>query len=292
MVEEFEFHAGMYRPIRETLLVGLRSRSRECGYVVDAAWGRRAARSRLKAGDVAIWVGVLWQDFAADCVAADHACLMYVTEPRGRDAPRTPPDGIRELWTYTRAHGEGLRYVPPGYVKVDDGADARVRDCEALRVDRFTWLGSPWGAQRKKCLHALTKVNPKTRGRTDVKRDVWTPSDWKQLAKTVDSAVFLNMHKACGDPDSPLEAVRLASLLSVGAVVVTEPSFDADRAEFAGLVLTEKAFAGDEWTEETKDFLFDRDPADLANWRRNAYETFKVKFDPARILRNAGVWNS
>ena len=45
------------------------------------------------------------------------------------------------------------------------------------------------------------------------------------------------------------------------------------------------------WSE-TKDFLFDRDPADLANWRRNAYETFKVKFDPARILRNAGVWNS
>ena len=255
---------------------------------------------------------VLWQPFAADCERRDYACVHYVTEPKGRDAhdkSKRPPPGIRELWTYTRAH-DWARYAPPGYAPVDDKVgprrscfrssaivdaaqvDDRVRASRGVAVARFLWLGTAWGKPRRACWDALATKNPKTRGRAESRRDVWSPTAWKQVAKRVDDTAFLNMHKAAGDADAPLEAVRLSALLSLGAVVVSEPALAADRAEFAGMLLEEADFCdGRGWTEATKERLFDGGAAALARWRREAYAAYKAKFDPEAILRRAGVWS-
>ncbi|KAK7240988.1 nuclear cap binding protein [Aureococcus anophagefferens] len=285
---------AMYRPVRETLTRGLEARAAACGYTVRALSGYRAAKKELRRGDTAIFIGVLWQPFAADCERRDYACVHYVTEPKGRDAhdkSKRPPPGIRELWTYTRAH-DWARYAPPGYAPVDDKVDDRVRASRGVAVASFLWLGTAWGKPRRACWDALATKNPKTRGRAESRRDVWSPTAWKQVAKRVDDTAFLNMHKAAGDADAPLEAVRLSALLSLGAVVVSEPALAADRAEFAGMLLEEADFCdGRGWTEATKERLFDGGAAALARWRREAYAAYKAKFDPEAILRRAGVWS-
>ena len=48
--------------------------------------------------------------------------------------------------------------------------------------------------------------------------------------------VFVNLHKDCGSPLRPAEAVRFAVLLAVGARVVSEHATPADEREFEGLV--------------------------------------------------------
>ena len=45
---------------------------------------------------------------------------------------------------------------------------------------------------------------------------------------------WLNLHQHCGDPSSPLEAFRLASLLSNGARVLSELSDTDDMQLYAG----------------------------------------------------------
>ena len=86
--------------------------------------------------------------------------------------------------------------------------------------------------------------------------------------------------------------MRLSALLSLGAVVVSEPALAADRAEFAGMLLEEADFCdGRDWTEATKERLFDGGAAALARWRREAHAAYKAKFDPEAILRRAGVWS-
>ena len=52
---------SMYSPVRETLVAGLESRARKCGYIVNAVIGYDAAKSQLKNGDMAIFVGVRWE---------------------------------------------------------------------------------------------------------------------------------------------------------------------------------------------------------------------------------------
>ncbi|KAH8073614.1 hypothetical protein JL721_2918 [Aureococcus anophagefferens] len=239
---------AMYRPVRETLTRGLDARAAACGYTVRALSGYRAAKKELRRGDTAIFIGVLWPGeekeaqlqrlLSRPCALAAlrrglraprlRVCVHYVTEPKGRDAhdkSKRPPPGIRELWTYTRAH-DWARYAPPGYAPVDDKVDDRVRASRGVAVARFLWLGTAWGKPRRACWDALATKNPKTRGRAESRRDVWPR--------------------------------RLSALLSLGAVVVSEPALAADRAEFAGMLLEEADFCdGRGWTEATKERLFD-----------------------------------
>ncbi|KAH8069603.1 hypothetical protein JL720_11900 [Aureococcus anophagefferens] len=278
---------AMYRPVRETLTRGLEARAAACGYTVRALSGYRAAKKELRRGDTAIFIGVLWPgeekeaqlQLLSPCsgspsprTAAPRRGVHYVTEPKGRDAhdkSKRPPPGIRELWTYTRARLGEVRAA--GYAPVDDGVaprrscfrssaivdpaqvDDRVRASRGVAVASFLWLGTAWGKPRRACWDALATKNPKTRGKAESRRDVWSPTAWNQVAKRVDDTAFLNMHKAAGDADA--RRGRASPLLSLGAVVVSEPALAADRAEFAGMLLEEADCDGRGWTEATAALL-------------------------------------
>ncbi|KAH8097911.1 hypothetical protein JL720_830 [Aureococcus anophagefferens] len=267
---------GHVPPVRETLTRA--SSARRVRLHGQALSGYRAAKKELRRGDTAIFIGVLWQPFAADCERRDYACVHYVTEPKGRDAhdkSKRPPPGIRELWTYTRAHD----WARSTTACARPGASPSRASSGSARP----------GASRARAGTRFAAKNPKTRGKAESRRDVWSPTAWKR-AKRVDDTAFLNMHKAPGSGRAARRAPL--ALLSLGAVVVSEPALAADRAEFAGMLLEEADFCdGRGWTEATKERLFDGGAAALARWRREAYAAYKAKFDPEAILRRAGVWS-
>ena len=117
--------------------------------------------------------------------------------------------------------------------------------------------------------------------------NIWGVASLRRFLTT--HHVFLNLHKGCGYGDAPLEALRIAPLLSVGATVVSEPSHPLDVNEYTGLIdvvpldrmaaALQRIAAGA--SHPTDHQLFEA--------RRLRAARFRRRFAPADILRRAGL---
>ena len=166
----------------------------------------------------------------------------YETEPvaHGGVARRT---AVR-LWTYTRAHVHA-GYLPPQYVPstfplshLDPlpvfvghlSSRLNVKPPCAVFQQKGKWLR----AKKMRSYGGTVMVDEHGVPAFRHVGNAWSEA---QLSEQIgNSSIFVNLHKDCRKKDAPLEAFRLAALLSKGAIIVSQRSNPQDEREFVSLV--------------------------------------------------------
>jgi len=202
---------------------------------------------------------------------------------------------IKEIWHYSFSsltrhgliHNQINRFVPPGFVSpkfpLVHSQDKMVFPFKFLFLGQMTQAAE----FRQSCWQGLEK-NPYTANQLEKTYGVTTEADWQDIATRVPQVVFLNIHRL-KMAEAPLESFRLTTLLSLGAVVVTQASIQADLDAFEGIVIVEKDMCGATWSQQTTDLLGSPDKLDA--WRNRSRALFKERFDPKLLLTTAGVWS-
>ena len=267
------------------------------GYTIPNPFDSRAMQS----GDVLIVVGdAQCRFYLKQCKELKRRgvlCVFYYTEPQPLDF-NLFKEGWQEIWYYsstgmpkgdTTAGPAGHlshRYVPPGATTPTYPVLDRVQ-LRSLPT-QFLFLGQmvAHAEFRLQCWNKL-KENPFTAPRLVQRYNVITDADWGALAQEVPHTVFLNIHRL-NLANASLESFRITTLLSIGAVIVTQPSNPADLAAFQDMIIVEKSMCSTEWSQETKDLL--DSPSLLTAWRDRSQKLYKKMFTPSRLLNVAGVW--
>jgi len=190
-------------------------------------------------------------------------------------------DGVAEFWTYTHAHrapglGAPTRYLPPGFVEpLFEEAPADAGPVNALVFPHT-------GQTRNACKRPAG-------GRWPVRHafDAGHPDDWRKWATRPDT-VFINQHKYCADPRKALEAFRMSTLLSFGALVISDRSDARDEKAYEGMVIFEDDFYGN-WSAGTVE-LMENATARVA-FKRRALELYRERFAPGVLHDAVDVWN-
>lgn len=155
------------------------------------------------------------------------------------------------IWSYTRRQTHAA-YLPPQYVPSNftlthvnplptflGHLDFRwgVPVFRACPVFRATARGRGVAWLRRRQLPRSRGTELLVDGELTVCQAIETLwSDEKLQRRLGDASIFVNWHKNCLAADQPLETFRIAALLSLGALVVSQRSHARDEAEFAGLV--------------------------------------------------------
>lgn len=236
----------MFEPIVSTLrwgIVGIPSNS-SVAAVVIAALIRDTEMStlatsllQLRRGDLYCHIGPQGRHHIKWGRMYRHGVHMvsYQTEPLVACSPENYR--LHERWEYSRttmALCAGvnppfrLRHVPAGALntartKYNDSPQRlifiRGPDCRPGRL-----------CPRDKCIDQLAA--DVGYGNITMVRNVWDDSHWgSYLLRT--NGIFVNLHKACGRTDVPMEP-RVSKLINAHAIVLTEPS-DKDGDAFVGL---------------------------------------------------------
>ncbi|CAK9039593.1 Uncharacterized protein SCF082_LOCUS23177 [Durusdinium trenchii] len=312
----------MYAPITQSLVLGLQSREEECGYKtfkVLPETRRDIFQYPVppKSGDVIIYVGTLNSSTFMDRCRTQMApnrtyCIWYQVEPR--EWPKASPtgrSGVCEVWEYTRGNDPSLgvplvRYVPPGFMPTEATEEQNDRlvqwRARSLNPKSLQWyfIGR-LGPLRQVCWdqlqelkyfkkHELKKI---PQGGAKGYPKVYTVEDWRKLGR-LKNAAFLNFHQACNRPQpletKPLETVRVAQLLSLGFLVVSEEVNSIDKALYEQIVLVEKdLFHEKNWSPFFWRLL--QNKTALVDWQLRAYDLFKQRFRPSKLLHDAQVWD-
>lgn len=304
----------IYAPLISTAVAGLRQRSSECRYEVKqfVETGREQRGKQFKsvnfqavqvrAGDVWIHVGKILQwEFFRYCqsVLAQKQvyCILYQNDPW--DVLTSP--GVCEIWEYTYGNipsAPVVRTLPAGFLPL---WEPEQNDREAMRriskfnVGKIEWvfMGHLVRGNRRKCWRHLRRMPELRHVKFTNHISGFEKNDWKNLAMK-HNVVFLNMHKYCNASNSydRLETVRLSSVLSFGALMISEPVNEVDTEIFKDIVIFEKNLfhSYSDWSPQLKDLL--RDSAKIIAFQRRAYALYKEKFEPGRLFSDAGVWDT
>jgi len=312
----------MYAPITHSLFTGLQSREEECGYKTIKVLPE--TKNDIfqypippKAGDVVIYVGTLnsstfMQRCQREMIPKKTYCIWYQVEPREwPNASMSPLEGsVCEVWEYTRGNDPQaplVRYVPPGFLPTEASEEANdqlVRQrVQTLNPATLQWFFiGRLGPIRQKCWdelqtfkyfrkHELKKI---PQGGAKGYPKVYTAEDWRNLGRNLKNAIFLNIHQACNRDQplqtKPLETVRVAQLLSLGYLVVSEEVNSIDKELYENIVLVEKdIFHERKWSPYLLGLL--QNKSALVDWQLSAYNLFKQKFRPSKLLHDARVWD-
>jgi len=247
---------------------------------IGAYWARPTSKTLLQA-----------------CSDSGAYIVVYQSEP-GAHAAQQLADELRahEVWDYSLANIQRydgafrsrvpVRYMPPGYSPSFELGLNLASPSRQLRQVGF--LGTI--RLRPKYLQELYRTTLGDR-LVDTTR-TWTEEDLRQFLERF--PLQLNVHKrqtCCPhspDERAPMEAFRLAILLSSGACVVSTPVAEEDEANWRGLV----RFAEANETLRAIDEIA-ADPAAVLACQRRTKQLFKQRFDPKDILINSGfldVW--
>ena len=146
---------------------------------------------------------------------------------------------------------------------------------------------------RRKCYDQIAR-HPQIGSLLHHRFDVFQEADWQRLAvAAANGTVFLNLHRMGPPTGQPVESLRIASLLTIGAAIVTDDASAIDLSDYDGMLLVEPHLctAGANWTEDASAMLHgSMSPAALDAWRQRAHRLFRVAFAPAAMLHRAGVW--
>lgn len=153
--------------------------------------------------------------------------------------------------------------------------------------NRLAFLGHAQ-YRRTACWHALNGSDGWLSAHFTTVR-AWTPSHLKELLSK--HLVWANVHQHCGTASSPLEAFRLASLLSNGVAVLSESSDMDDMRLFDGLV----SFCNFSEFRTCHARLVARElatPGGVAAARAARAQLFARRFMPERLCARAGCAES
>ena len=312
----------MYAPITHSLFTGLQSREEECGYKTVKVLPE--TKNEIfqypippKSGDVVIYVGTLNSStFMHRCqremIPNKTYCIWYQVEPREwPNASMSPLEGsVCEVWEYTRGNDPQaplVRYVPPGFLPTEASEEANdqlvMQRVQTLNPATLQWyfIGR-LGPIRQKCWdelqtfkyfrkHELKKI---PQGGAKGYPKVYTAEDWRNLGRNLKNAIFLNIHQACNRDQplqtKPLETVRVAQLLSLGFLVVSEEVNSIDKELYENIVFVEKEIFNErKWSPFLVGLL--QNKSALVDWQLSAYNLFKQKFRPSKLLHDAQVWD-
>ena len=120
-----------------------------------------------------------------------------------------------------------LRYVPPGALP------SRARATQTAQRPCLVFFGAHFISRARQ--QAWAKLSEALGERLVGVRSVYTDAAFQRWLSDNSSLVFLNLHKGTGDHHNPV-SVRLARLLSAGGLVISERSYPADEAQYAGIV--------------------------------------------------------
>jgi len=190
-----------------------------------------------------------------------------------------------EVWDYSRANLDWYpesarsmyRYMPPGYAQgLDLGIDTDRVSSLAHKEGMVGFLGS-WKYRPP----AARELYHKVLGDKLISRDsIWKKGDMIKFLS--EYPVQLNTHKFenCCPSTNPVEAFRMAQILSNRACVVSARSDPRDEAEWAGIV---------HFAEPSQmPGLIDEIGRDVRGCQTQSFEIFRKRFDPAAILRQSG----
>ena len=302
----------MYLPITKTLEEGFRSLgAAEVTLTSGHGPARRAAL--LNAGDIIVWVGAgRWADMLPlrPLGARGIRRILYSTEPMPdrcilAAATRTN-DFWDEMWHYTMhnvrlcvaeretSHGLVHRYIPPGaFVSSTSAFTLRASAAAGVHgplsskavflgiIPRNSTPAMP-GFSRRACYRTLSR---ELGDKLTHRENVFALSDMRRLLKS--HGVFVNLHKDCGLPDRPAEAVRFSLLLSAGATIISERADPADERMFAGLV---KFVPLQQLAGAVTSALTERETESEGAVTRRM-EDFKQRFGPVSLFARAGLAN-
>ena len=215
-----------------------------------------------------------------------------------------------EVWEYTRGNDPRaplVRYVPPGFLPTepDEALNDQLveRRAQSLNPATLQWyfIGR-LGPIRQECWdrlqslkyfhkHELKKI---PQGGAKGYPKVYTVEDWRNLGRNLKNVVFLNIHQACNRDQPvetrPLETVRVAQLLSLGFIVISEEVNNLDKELYKNIVLVEKnLFHEKKWSPSLVRLLHNKSA--LVEWQLAAYNRFKQEFRPSKLLHDARVWD-
>lgn len=146
------------------------------------------------------------------------------------------------------------RYIPPGYVPLGGTPPALAPYmppapppiATPLRAARGTTLSEPTAARshtsavsellflgqmtvnratasRRECFMRLRANRPDVGPRLHARYDLFSSDDWRRLYTDAhNGTVFLNLHRLAPAEQQPLESFRVASVLSMGGILVTQ----------------------------------------------------------------------
>ena len=311
----------MYAPVRETLVQGLKSREKECGYETlvyvpenEGLNGKYTIYPRK--GDVIIHIGRAWgMEFAQKCQQEfgpnEIYCIHYFLEAGIWPYLWKSWNTVCEVWTYTHGNMQNLvnwveesdkrmaratpplvRFVPPGFVNPESKPAPGPRTYDVNSGSGLSWMFTGWKSEsREGCWQHLKKLFKGLRGCNEV----WEEDQWNKLLETK-NLLFLNFHQACNQSlpreQTPLETVRVSQSLNSGVLLVSEDVNDIDAGLYEGMVLFEENMWLDyaNWSFHLRE-LFNSSEK-LSAWSARAYDLFKMRFSPRQIMDDAKVWDA
>ena len=215
-----------------------------------------AVPGALCAKDVLVWVGHLsrleqqmpWNQLRARAV---HT-VVYSTEPLdlGQEClyPGLDANRLDEIWDFAQHNvdvcGAYLRKrhaTPPRMRHVPLAANDRsVRVLHSEAPPPLVLFGKipPGNSWRRAFWISLTSHLVALGASPQLLRQVyniWKPEQYATFLRSGRASIFLNVHKGCGDAHNPI-TFRVARLLSARALLISESAYDADMADYDGLV--------------------------------------------------------
>jgi len=217
--------------------------------------------------------------------------VLYQTEPKfnsGLLSSYVETFKVKEVWDYSRSnldwYPESIknisRYVPPGYAKaLDLGVPFASSDA---RVSEMGFMGF-WQWRPRDVREMYDKMLP---GKIVRRGDIWTNGD--TIKFLTEYPIQLNSHKhgdRCCPSQEPVEAFRMAQLLSNRACVISARSDPRDEAEWEGIV---------HFVEPSEmPQLLVHLGRDVRGCQTASFEKYKRYFDPEAILQRShflDVW--
>lgn len=234
----------MLSPVVATLREGLEA----WGHNVTTGKGMtpafRRTTSSLGENDTFIFVGSIsfgkppWRSLRERKVRL----VYYNTEPYGCSRA-IRPSPIDEWWDYSRANCDScsqmlsvaaVRFVPPGVI----AQSPQVRNFANVGYGTgWTMLGrADASIERRRCFGIITAGLQRGREFFEVSK-IWSNESFRAFVEDARGPLaFLSLHKKCGQPRAPFEAVRASQLLSAGALLFSENSYVKDMREYQDIV--------------------------------------------------------
>ena len=279
----------------------------------------REAPSQLRPGDVLLWVGPHggWEMPWPRLRSLGVKTIYYQTEPMDRcgingsdyvlHGAKLQPD---EIWGYTwhnihYCKGDSkivLRFVPPGYAPLStdgvlDADEGGLPSGDALRStnssSELIFLGYPFFRSGRGRSYA--RLREKLGTQLNATFMLWNvqafESWWRQRGQW---AMHLNLHKHGNSLHQPLETLRMATLLTKGATIISERSYPQDERIYDGLIHfgSVDQIPAIRQTIHTLDQLHQGGPAVAWRVRREQIaDRFRERFSPASIMQAAGAYD-
>lgn len=281
----------MYKPAMSTLRRGLEAYANatrwkiEYRYIADNVAGE-LANLNLRRGDVYIWIGVEGNGMVPWAMLRGRGVysIYYQTEPVFTCA--YSKKDVDELWDYSwrnidacdkRADKPGQRLIPPGF---QEGVG---RSIQSPGLPKLNFFGGP--QYRGACYDRAIAIFKASNIQLVKEYGIWSDEAFARYIKS--HGVFFNLHKNCEGDSAPVEAFRMACLLSAGAIVLSVHSFAKDEAQFKDLI----DFAPMEAMVAQYNRIASMSQVQRQEISDRRAASFQEKFQPAAMFQRAGIYS-